>query len=208
MKEMRLSPVLLAHRHALAALAGLSALSAIGCATSMGSAAGEGRVVVAVDTPSRSSSEVVQVTEVVQPIASGAPAAAPAGRRRLSETVTLGQGTTEPIYVPGQQGQGQAQQGAANGVVVNNNITVVNGQQAGYGYGGYYGGYGYGGGYGRGAGALGSGRDSRGGAGTPSNGAWAPNGWEGAQRTAAPGRTPGVGGNFAPPPSFGPRSQR
>lgn len=202
MKEMRLSPVLL---HALAALAGLSALSAVGCATSMGSASGEGRVVVAVDTPSQSSSErseVVQVTEVVPPVA---PAAAPPGRRRLSETVTLGQGTTEPIYMPGQQGQ--AQQGAANGVVVNNNITVVNGQQPGYGYGGYYGGYGYGG-YGLGSSALGSGRDSRGGAGMPANGAWAPNGWEGAQRTAAPGRTPGVGGNWAPPPSFGPRSQR
>jgi hypothetical protein len=202
---MRLSPVLLAHLHALAALAGLSALSAIGCATSMGSASGEGRVVVAVDTPSQSSSEVVQVTEVVQPIASGA---APPGRRRLSETVTLGQGTTEPIYVPGPQGQGQ--QGAASGVVVNNNVTVVNGQQPGYYgdyYGDYYGGYGYGG-YGRGSSALGSGRDSRGGAGMPANGAWAPNGWEGAGRTAAPGRTPGVGGNFAPPRSFGPRSQR
>jgi hypothetical protein len=202
MREMRRSPVLL---RVLAAFAGLSALPAIGCATSMGSASGDGRVVVAVDTPAQSSSEVVQITEVVPPIASGAPAAAPPGRRRLSETVTLGQGTTEPIYVPGQQGQGQ-QQGAANGVVVNNNITVVNGQQPGYGYGGYYGGYGYGG-YGRGSSALGSGRDSRG-AGMPANGAWAPTGWEGAQRTAAPGRTPGVGGNFAPPPSFGPRSQR
>ncbi len=209
MKNMRLSPFLF---HAVAALAGLSALSALGCATtSMGSASGEGRVAVAVDPPSQSSSEVVQITEAVQPIASGAPAAAPPGRRRLSETVTLGQGTTEPAYVPSQQGQ--AQQGAANGVVVNNTITVVNGQQPGYGYGGYYGGYGYGGygyggGYGRGASALGSGRDSRGGAGMPANGAWAPSGWEGAGRTAAPGRTPGVGGNFAPPPSFGPRSQR
>jgi hypothetical protein len=208
MNAMRSSLVLL---RVLAALGGLSALSAsTGCATSMGSASGDGRVVVAVDTPSQSSSErseVVQVTEVVQPVAP----AAPAGRRRLSETVTLGQGTTEPLYVPGQQGQVQ-QASTANGVVVNNNITVVNGQQPGYGYGGYYGDYGYGGygGFGRGSGALGTGRDSRGaaGAGMPANGAWAPSGWEGAQRTAAPGHTPGVGGNWAPPPSFGPRSQR
>ena len=220
MNDMRRSPVLLPAPNALvglaalSALVGLAALSAMGCATSMGSASGDGRVVVAVDTRSQSSSErteVVQVTEAVQPVA---PAAAPPGRRRLSETVTLGQGTTEPIYVPGQQGQAQ-QPSAANGVVVNNNITVVNGQQPGYGYGGYYGGYGYGGygyggygGYGRGASASGAGRDGRGGAGMPANGAWAPTGWEGAQRTAAPGRTPGVGGNWAPPPSFGPRAQR
>jgi hypothetical protein len=120
--------------------------------------------------------------------------------------VTLGQGTPEPIYVPG----AQPQQAGANGVVVNNNITVVNGQP-GYGYGGYYGGYGYGGygGYGRGSSAVGVARDGRGGgSGMPANGAWAPTGWEGAQRTAAPGRTPGVGGNYAPAPSFGPRSER
>ena len=93
---------------------------------------------------------------------------------------------------------------------MNNNITVVNGQP-GYGYGGYYGtygGYGYGG-YGRGSSALhgghgGDGMSGRGG----SNGAWAPTGWEGAGRTAAPGHTPGVGGNWAPAPSYGPRSQR
>ncbi|MDB5218857.1 MAG: hypothetical protein JWO86_6784 [Myxococcaceae bacterium] len=184
----------------LAAL-GAAGLASMGCATSLGSASGDGRVVVAVDTPTQSSSELVQVTEVVQPVAAEPPAP---GRRRLSETVTLGQGTTEPIYVPGQP---QQQAGAgANGVVVNNNITVMNGQQPGYGYGGYYGGYGYGG-YGRGTGGLGAGRDARG-AGMAPNGAWAPSGWEGAQRTAAPGHTPGVGGNWAPPPSFGPRSQR
>jgi len=177
-----------------------------GCATSMGSASGDGRVVVAVDAPPQTSSEIVQVTEVVQPVA---PEAAAPARRRLSETVTLGQGTTEPIYSPGQP---QPQTGA-NGVVVNNNVTVVNGQPAyadgayyggyGYGYGGGYGYDGYGYGYGRGANA----REGRGGA-APGNGAWAPSGWEGAQRTAAPGRTPGVGGNWAPARSFGPRSQR
>ena len=207
MKEMRLplaslSPVTLV---TLATLVAVVALPALGCATSMGSASGDGRVVVAVDTPTQTSSELVQVTEAAPPVA---PEPAAPSRRRLSETVTLGQGTTEPVYVPGQQAQ--AQQGATNGVVVNNNITVVNGQQPGYGYGGYYGGYGYGGygGYGRGSSGLGASRDGRVGNGMPANGAWAPNGWEGAQRTAAPGRTPGVGGNWAPPPSFGPRSQR
>jgi len=180
----------------------VAAIAGSGCATSMGSAAGDGRVVVAVDAPPQTSSEVVQVTEVVQPVAPEAPAPA---RRRLSEVVTLGQGTPEPIYVPGQQ---PAQAGGPNGVVVNNNITVVNGQP-GYGYGGYYGGYGYGG-YGRGTSALNGSRDGRGGTTTGSggNGAWAPNGWEGAQRTAAPGHTPGVGGNWSSAPSYGPRSQR
>ena len=189
---------------ALLGVAGLASLASAGCATSMGAASGDGRVVVAVDTPPQTSSDVVQVTEVVQPIAPEAPAP---GRRRLSEVVTLGQGTPEPVYVPGQP----APQGAGpNGVVVNNNVTVVNGQP-GYGYGGYYGGYGYGGygggGYGRTAGALNGARDGRGGT-TAGNGAWAPNGWEGAQRTAAPGHTPGVGGNWSPAPSYGPRSQR
>jgi hypothetical protein len=169
----------------------------------MGAASGDGRVVVAVDSPPQTSSEVVQITEVVQPVA---PEAAAPGRRRLSEVVTLGQGATEPVYVPGQQ---PAQGAGASGVVVNNNITVVNGQP-GYGYGGYYGGYGYGG-YGRSAGALNGARagarDGRGGT-AAGNGAWAPNGWEGAQRTAAPGHTPGVGGNWSPAPSYGPRSQR
>jgi hypothetical protein len=166
----------------------------------MGSASGEGRTVVAVDAPPQTTSELVQVTEVVQPVA---PEPAAPARRRLSEVVTLGQGTPEPIYVPG----AQPQQAGTNGVVVNNNITVVNGQP-GYGYGGYYGGYGYGG-YGRGSSAVGVARDGRGGgSGMPAHGAWAPTGWEGAQRTAAPGRTPGVGGNFAPAPSFGPRSER
>ena len=180
-------------------------LVSMGCATSAASA--DARTVVAVDAPpSTSSSEVVQVTEVVQPVV---PEAAPPARRRLSEVVTLGQGTTEPVYVPeAQQGQGQP---GPNGVVVNNNITVVNGQP-GYGYGGYYGTYGgYGGygGYGRGSSALNSGRGGDGVSGRgASNGPWAPTGWEGAGRTAAPGHTPGVGGNWAPAPSYGPRSQR
>jgi hypothetical protein len=194
---MRRSLLVVSLTFAGTALAGLTTM---GCATSMGSASGDGRVVVAVDAPPQSSSELVQVTEVVQPVA---PEAATPARRRLSEVVTLGQGTAEPIYVPGQQQQAQA---ATNGVVVNNNITVVNGQP-GYGYGGYYGGYGYGGyGGGRGSSAPGTSRDGRGG--MAGNGAWAPSGWEGAQRTAAPGHTPGVGGNWSSAPSHGPRSQR
>jgi hypothetical protein len=116
------------------------------------------------------------------------------GRRRLSQTVTLGQGATEPAYAPGLASQGG---GAGASVTVNNNVTVVN--QPPVFYGGY-GGVGYGA-----YGASGT-RDGRGGAGSRS--AWAPSGWEGAQRTAPPGSTPGVGGNWAPAPSFGPASLR
>ena len=82
---------------------------------------------------------------------------------------------------------------------MNNNITVVGAPAV---YGGYgYGGYGYGG----------YGRSSRGGRADPprSNGVttqpWAASGWEGAGRTAAPGQTPHIGGNWAPAPSHGPR---
>ncbi len=127
-------------------------------------------------------------------------------RPRLSRTVTLRQGASEPIYATGPVAP-QGQSGGPN-VTVNNNITVV-GQQGYGGYGGYgYGGYGgtrYGttAGYGRGVT-----RDGFGTTGTTSRQAWAPTGWEGAQRTAAPGRTPGVGGNWAPAPSFGPAQMK
>jgi hypothetical protein len=169
---------------------GLAGASA-GCAATLGgNARGPERVVVAVDAPVSSSSEVVEVTEVVPPVAPEAPAP----RRRLSQTVTLG--ASEPIYAaaPAPPAYGA---GGPN-VTVNNNVTVVNGQPS-YGYGTY--GYGYG----RGSGFGSGGRDGR--ATTPNN-AWAPNGWEGAQRTAAPGRTPGVGGNWAPPADHGPRQMK
>lgn len=174
----------------LLALGSISLAALTGCAAT----AGQERVVVAVDAPAaRTSSEVVEVTEVVPPVAAEAPAARP----RLAQTLTLGQGA-EPSYTAvsaPQQGQGPA---AGPNVVVNNNVTVVG---APAGYGGY--GYGYGGyggyaprDYGRGSGS------------TSRAGAWAPSGWEGAQRTAAPGRTPAVGGNWAPPANHGPRTMK
>jgi hypothetical protein len=119
-----------------------------------------------------------------------------AARPRLSQTVTLGQTDYAPAPVPGAAP-------AQPGVVVNNNITVVQPQPV------YMGGWGYGGGsyarYGYGSAARdpGYGRSSRsGGAG------WSHDSWGGAQRTAAPGRTPGVGGNWAPAPSHGPRQMK
>ena len=154
--------------------------------------------VVAVDQPvQHTSSENVEITEIVPPVA--APVEPP--RRRLAQTVTLGQSTNEPQYSPSPQpAQGQ---GYGTNVVVHNNVTVVNGQPT-Y-YGGY--GYGYGGyGYGRSGGVNGQSHDARG-TGTPPQ-AWAPNGWEGAQRTAAPGHTPGVGGNFPTVPSPGPKQMK
>ena len=163
-----------------------------GCAAT----AGNERVAVAVDAPStRTSSDVVELTEAVQPLA---PEAAPQ-RPRLAQTLTLGQGGSEAVYAGAAPQQAQGMTGGGPNVVVNNNITVVGSPAV---YGGY--GYGYGGGYG-GAGA----RDyGRGGTSTSRAGAYAPTGWEGAQRTAAPGHTPGVGGNWAPAPSHGPRSMK
>jgi hypothetical protein len=120
---------------------------------------------------------------------------------RLSHTVTLGQQEDyAPLPPPGQpQGQG-------GNVVVNNNINVTpSGYGYGYGYGGgYYGGYTRSYGY-RGVNAS---PDGRGGMSAPPRSAWAPSGWEGAQRTAAPGQTPGVGGNYSPPPSYGPQQMK
>jgi hypothetical protein len=182
----------------MAPLAALAfAFASAGCASTLGSSSGQDRVVVAVDAPvTHGSNEVVEVTEVVPPVV--VDTAPP--RRRLSQTVTLG--STEPVYaVP------PPQQGSGGNVVVNNNVTVVNGMP-GYGAYGAYGGYGYGGygGYGYGGPSRGDGRGSA--SRSSTTGGYAPTGWEGAQRTAAPGRTPGVGGNWAPAPSFGPKALR
>ena len=169
---------------------------ALALVTGCAATAGNERVVVAVDAPStRTSGEVVELTEAVQPIA---PEAAPQ-RPRLAQTVTLGQGGSEAVYAGAAPQQAQGMTGGGPNVVVNNNITVVGSPGV---YGGY--GYGYGGGYG-GAGARDYGRGS---SSTSRAGAYAPTGWEGAQRTAAPGRTPGVGGNWAPAPSYGPRTMK
>lgn len=128
-------------------------------------------------------------------------------RPRLSHTVTLGQDDgvyATPATVPDD---------ARDPSVVINNVIVVNPPGYGaYGYGAYgygYGGYGYGD-YGRASHGVSYGRTVRGA--TTSEGAWpsgrAPRGWEGAQRTAPPGKTPGVGGNWSPPPSYGPATLR
>jgi hypothetical protein len=185
----------------LLVLGSISVAALTGCAASVGGAGPERSVVVVDADPARArtSSEVVEVTEVVQPIA---PEAAQA-RPRLAQTVTLGQGTSEAPYAgPAPQ---QAAGAPGGNVVVNNNITVVGGTP-GYGGYGYYGGYG---GYGYGYGSSGA-RDHGRGSGSTSrgSGAWAPSGWEGAGRTAAPGHTPGVGGNWAPPSSHGPRQMK
>ena len=178
----------------LLVLGSVSLVAITGCAATTG----QERVVVAVDAPAaRNSSEVVEVTEVVPPVSLEA---APM-RPRLSQTLTLGQGTAEPVYTAAAPQRAQGANGGSN-VVVNNNITVVGSQG---GYGGYGGGYGYGYGYGVGGVARDYGRGS---SSTSRSGAWAPSGWEGAQRTAAPGHTPGVGGNWAPPASHGPRAMK
>lgn len=111
-----------------------------------------------------------------------------------SRTITLGQGET--VY-------GEARPPAAAGapggptVIVNNQVVV----SPGYGYG-----YGYGGGFGRGVrsdvapagfGATGTGSFSS------SN----PPGWK-ARAALRPRQTPGVGGNWAPPASYGPAPMR
>lgn len=123
---------------------------------------------------------------------------APRARPRLSQTVTLGQGQTEAIYTP--TPAVPAREGGGPNVTVNNNITIHQQPTYGYGYGYGYGGYGYG--AGRGVRADGFGSQGQ------THQAWAPNGWEGARRTAPPGATPGIGGNWAPAPSFGPAQMK
>lgn len=130
------------------------------------------------------------------------PDEAPAARPRLSQTITLGQGTEEQYTPSVPRAQPQAS-GPTQNVIVNNNV-VVQGAPGFGGFGGYagYGGYG---GFGRTTTSFGG--DGRAGA---SRGApqWGASGWEGARRTAAPGQTPGIGGNWAPPPSYGPAPMR
>lgn len=177
---------------------GLLGLVTSGCVGTAGNASGSGRVVVAVDGQQSTSTQTFETTEIVPPVATEQPPA----RRRLSQTVTLGEQTNDPSYrgapgAPGAPGAGNSQN-----VTVNNNVTIV--QQPPIVYGGYggFGGYGGSNAYGAGNGRDGFGRTSN------TRGAWAPNGWEGAGRTAAPGHTPGVGGNWSPAPSHGPAPMR
>lgn len=124
---------------------------------------------------------------------------APRARPRLTQTITLGQSNGEATYsaapAPAAQGQG----GNTNNVVVNNHVIV---QQAPPVYYGGYGGYGYG------YGTYGRGGHVRSGSSSTSSTSWGSNGFEGARRTAAPGQTPAVGGNWAPAPSYGPAPMR
>jgi hypothetical protein len=127
------------------------------------------------------------------------PEVAPAARPRLSQTVTLGQGA-ESQYTPSAPPPVAGAGGGNQNVVVNNNIVVQPG------YGGYagYGGYRTYGGYGRATTFYNN--DARGGSRAPNQ--WGATGWEGARRTAAPGQTPGVGGNWSPAPSYGPATMK
>ena len=86
-------------------------------------------------------------------------------------------------------------------VVVNNTVVVQAPPPMYYGGYGSYGAYSYG--Y-RGAGRVSDG--PRGG--SRGSSMWGSTGWEGARRTAAPGQTPGIGGNWSPPPSFGPAQMK
>lgn len=119
----------------------------------------------------------------------------PTNRPRLGHVVTLGQNSPDAAYDSPDAPPPPPAAPQGPNVVINN----YGSGGYGYGYGGYYGGYGYGypGSYGTGTrGARSQQRSTQ---------AWAPNGNEGAARTAAPGQTPGVAGNWPTPPSYGPR---
>ena len=141
----------------------------------------------------------VEEHEVIAVETSSPPPESTAAKPRLSQVVTLGQGTESqyadyaPTAQPPPTGQGQ-------GVVINNNV-VVQGMPA-YGWSPY--GYGYGYGYGRSV----SRSEARYGSSSLRGDSWGSSGWEGARRTAAPGQTPGVGGNWAPVPSHGPAQMK
>jgi len=118
-------------------------------------------------------------------------------RPRLSQTITLGQGNSEATYVGPAPAPAPGAAAGGNNVIINNNV-IVNQPPAVYGgYGGF--------GYGR-YGSVGV----RDGYSRPTTGGsqWGSTGWEGARRTAAPGQTPGVGGNWSPAPSYGPAPMR
>lgn len=122
------------------------------------------------------------------------PAPSQAARPRLAQTITLGEQNYAPPPVPGQPATGN---GSPTVVVNNYNVQQTTPAYYGYGYGsarGFYGSR---------ATTFNDGRGSRGS--TPQ---WGSTGWEGARRTAPPGHTPGVGGNWSPVPSYGPAPMR
>lgn len=169
------------------------ALLAVGCAHTRESVTTTEAVTAPVAGRAPAPAPAVETTEAEIYVA-----AAPAPRPRLSKTVTLGAGQTDVAYSdPRMQ---PATPPGGNSVVVNNNNTVIVQQPpAFYGYGGYgYGGYG-------GFSSRGVRTDRGGFSSSPS---WGSSGWEGARRTAAPGQTPGVGGNWSSAPSYGPAPMR
>lgn len=122
-----------------------------------------------------------------------APEDVPAARPRLTKTVTLGAGTdSQYTYAP--TAPRTTSVAAPTAPTVVNNTIVVQGAPV---YGGYpaYRAYGYGTRFrsfdGQGARARGTSQ-------------WSTTGWEGARRTAAPGQTPVIGGNWPTVPSYGP----
>ncbi len=126
------------------------------------------------------------------------PEVVPVARPRLARTITLGQGAEQP-YIPAAPPQARTGSASASAnVIVNNNVIVQGGAPAYYG-GGY--------GYGRATSFYGG--ESRSFGTTPSTPPqWGATGWEGARRTAAPGQTPAVGGNWSPAPSYGPAQMK
>lgn len=124
------------------------------------------------------------------------PEVVPVARPRLAQTITLGQGAEQP-YIPAAPPQARAGSASSN-VVVNNTIVVQGGAPA------YYGGYGYG----RAPSFYGGGESRSFGTRPSTTPQWGATGWEGARRTAAPGQTPAIGGNWSPAPSYGPAQMK
>lgn len=175
---------------------GLSAVLLVACAHTRDRA--ELQTATGEPAPSSIEREEREEREVIAVDSAPPQETVPRGRPRLSQTITLGQGAEQP-YTPT-----APQPPAAPGpsvVVNNNNNVVVQGAPGYYGYG-TYSGYG---GYGRPTTFYPS--DGRSG-GSARGAAWGSTGWEGARRTAAPGQTPGIGGNWAPPPSYGPAQMK
>jgi hypothetical protein len=132
------------------------------------------------------SREVIAVDSTPPPVEP-----ASTSRPRLSRTITLGQDSETYAYsAPVAPAPPPA--AAAPTVIVNNQTNVMVGGGYGYGYGGPT--YGY---FPRSSGFRSSG--FAGGTST---------GWEGARRTAAPGQTPPIGGNWPTIPSYGPAPMR
>jgi hypothetical protein len=169
-----------------------AALALSGCAELMAPPEEPLPPVVVVVMPEAPSARTAEASPDV-PLA----AAPPPQRPRLSQTVTLGKENQDATYTAERPSSAAPRDGAAANVTVNNQVIV---HQApgflpfGYGFGAEPALAGYaprGDGFGKSAG-----------------GSWGASGFEGPARTAAPGQTPAVGGNWPSAPSYGPRSMR